>query len=308
MRLGILGVSPGNGHPFSFSAIVNGYDPERFSKAGWPVIQTYLSARNESDFGFPGVAVSHAWTQDPSITAKLCHACRIAHAVERPEDMIGNVDGVLLARDDAESHWTLASPFIEAGIPIFIDKPLTLRQNELEAFWPYLCEGRVMSCSGLRFAVELDILSSELSTIGRLRLVRGSTLNDWAKYGVHLLDAALRTTQLVPTAIRRLPVSHDSLFIETTDGIPIHIDALGAVSRLFHLEVIGEHGRTSVDLLDNFSAFKKTIAVFLDMVRSRRPVLPAVDTWRSISTIIAGQEATPGGPATAVPDVPKETS
>ena len=307
MHLGILGVSPGNGHPFSFSAIVNGYDPERFSQAGWPVIQDYLNARDKTDFGFPGVTVSHAWTQDPKITAKLCHACQIPHAVERPEDMIGNVEGVLLARDDAECHWALANPFIEAGIPIFVDKPLALRQNELEAFWPHLCDGRVMSCSGLRFATELDTLTSELPTIGRLRLVRGSTLNDWARYGVHLLDAALRTTQLVPTTILRLPVSHDSLFIETTDDIPIQIDALGDVSRLFDLEVIGEHGRSSVDLLDNFSAFKKTIEVFLDMVRSRRPVIPAVDTWRSVSTIIAGQKAIPGGVAMAVPAAPKGT-
>ena len=112
---------------------------------------------------------------------------------------------------------------------------------------------------------------------------------------------------LVPATILRLPVSHDSLFIETTDDIPIQIDALGDVSRLFHLEVIGEHGRTSVDLLDNFSAFKTTIAVFLDMVRSRRPVIPAVDTWRSVSTIIAGQEATSGGVGTTVPAAPRET-
>ncbi len=78
----------------------------------------------------------------------------------------------------------MAPPFLEAGIPIFVDKPLTLQQNELEAFWPHLCDGRVMSCSGLRFAIELDTLTSEISTIGRLRLVRGSTLNDWTKYGV----------------------------------------------------------------------------------------------------------------------------
>ena len=31
LRLGILGLSPGNGHPFSFSAIVNGYDDAAFA-------------------------------------------------------------------------------------------------------------------------------------------------------------------------------------------------------------------------------------------------------------------------------------
>ena len=32
LRLGILGLSPGNGHPFSFSAIVNGYDDAAFAE------------------------------------------------------------------------------------------------------------------------------------------------------------------------------------------------------------------------------------------------------------------------------------
>lgn len=31
-KIGILGVSEGNGHPYSFSAIINGYDDENFKK------------------------------------------------------------------------------------------------------------------------------------------------------------------------------------------------------------------------------------------------------------------------------------
>ena len=303
MRLGMLGASPGNGHPFSFSAIINGYEEQAFAKTDWHVILDYLKVQNPTDFGFSGVKVSHAWTQDPSITKSLCRACRIEHAVTNPADMIGKVDAVLIARDDASSHWSLAKQFLDSGIPLFIDKPLTLRIDELERFWPHLCGGHVMSCSGFRFAVELDSLAVGLSNIGRLRLVRGSTLNDWEKYGIHLLEAALQITKLVPVSVRRLPASHDSLFIETSGGPPIQIDALGNVSKLFHLECIGEKGRVSVDLMDNFGAFKNTITAFLRMVRSGRPSIPAIETWQSIATIIAGKRATPGGDSVA-PSVP----
>jgi hypothetical protein len=35
-NVGILGLSEGNGHPFSFSAIINGYDDVGLTEGGWP--------------------------------------------------------------------------------------------------------------------------------------------------------------------------------------------------------------------------------------------------------------------------------
>ena len=45
----MVGVSSGNGHPFSFSAIINGYDPEGLANAGWDVIYDYVRRRDLSE-------------------------------------------------------------------------------------------------------------------------------------------------------------------------------------------------------------------------------------------------------------------
>ena len=42
INTGIIGLSEGNGHPFSFSAIINGYDKIELKKSGWKVIYDYL--------------------------------------------------------------------------------------------------------------------------------------------------------------------------------------------------------------------------------------------------------------------------
>ena len=52
-RVGVIGYSAGNGHPFSFSAIINGYSEEDFLTSGWPVINSYLKQREAEEFGFP---------------------------------------------------------------------------------------------------------------------------------------------------------------------------------------------------------------------------------------------------------------
>ena len=116
IRTGILGYSDGNGHPFSFSAIVNGYDDEGFAAAGWPVIHNYLKAQGRDRFGIGDARVTCAWTQDPELTARLCAACRIDTACATPQDMIGKVDAVIVARDDWETHAQLAMPFLDAGL------------------------------------------------------------------------------------------------------------------------------------------------------------------------------------------------
>src|SRR4051794_14898061 len=43
--------------------------------------------------------------------------------VERPEDLIGRVDGVLVESLEGGVPLDRARPFLEAGLPCFIDKP-----------------------------------------------------------------------------------------------------------------------------------------------------------------------------------------
>jgi hypothetical protein len=185
----MIGFSDGNGHPFSFSAILNGYRPDRFAACGWPVIAAYLARRDPSDFGIGDLRVTHAWMPDPEMTRGLCDACGIDVAARDVRELEGQVDAVIIARDDADSHWALAEPFLARGTPVFVDKPLAPSADVLDRFAPYLEAGMLMSCSGMRYAAELDGPRSELAEYGSLRLVRGAVVLDWMRYGIHAIDA-----------------------------------------------------------------------------------------------------------------------
>ena len=98
--IGIIGLSEGNGHPFSYGSIINGYSPEGLAASGWPGIYEYVRRRHESEFGLDGWTITHAWTQDPEFTKRLCAACRIPHSVGDYRELLGAVDAVIIARDD----------------------------------------------------------------------------------------------------------------------------------------------------------------------------------------------------------------
>ena len=73
-------------------------------------------------------------------------------------------------------------------IPVFIDKPLSTKETELNFFKKYMYQGLLMSSSGFRFSDETKILKKEIKKIGNIKLIVANVSNDWRRYGVHMLD------------------------------------------------------------------------------------------------------------------------
>lgn len=52
---------------------------------------------------------------------------------KKPEDMSGTVDGVMVMPRDGNKHLRYAMPFIEKGMPVFMDKPFTSSREDAKA-------------------------------------------------------------------------------------------------------------------------------------------------------------------------------
>ena len=132
LKVGLIGLSEGNGHPYSWSAIINGdYNEKEMIDCGYAGIPLYLAA-NCDTLGIEGAKVTHVWTQDRNISEHIAKASLIDNVVDKMEDMIGQVDAVLLARDDPENHVAMAKPFLDANVPLFIDKPLAITTEDMD--------------------------------------------------------------------------------------------------------------------------------------------------------------------------------
>ena len=130
----MIGMSPGNAHPYSWSAIINGcFDAEEINQMGYPAVSNYLKA-NEDTLGVNGAKVTCVWAQDKKISESIAKTAQIETIANSLEEMAGLVDAVILARDDPQNHVAMAKPFIDAGIPVFIDKPLAITREDLQYF------------------------------------------------------------------------------------------------------------------------------------------------------------------------------
>jgi len=77
--------------------------------------------------------------------------------VDKPEEMIGKVDGMLIESQEGGAHWASARPFLEAGLPCYIDKPFTCSVADARKIIDLAAKKNVpiFSSSSLRYAPEL---------------------------------------------------------------------------------------------------------------------------------------------------------
>ena len=104
LRIAMLGMIEGNGHPYSWSGIINGYSPTEMAKCPYAGIPIYMGKQPLESVRIPGARVTHIWTDDPADAPKVAAASLIKNIVAKPEDVIGHVDAVVIATDDGTDH------------------------------------------------------------------------------------------------------------------------------------------------------------------------------------------------------------
>ncbi len=294
IRLAILGMIEGNGHPYSWSAIFNGYDEDAMMRCPYPVIPAYLGREPKETLRIPGAAVTHLWTDDPDDAPKVARAARIPHIVQRPEDVIGQVDAVLIATDDGSGHVERCRPFVEAGLPIFVDKPLADNEADLRQFSRWVTEGAsILSSSCMRYAKEF--LPFRLSTheIGEVRFVCAGTPKSWERYGIHALEGIYPILGPGFLSARNSGTGgRDIVHLTHACGADVVIAAIPDMAGAFGaMELYGTAGKLHASFSDTFYAFKAQLFAFVDYLRTGLLPFPFSETQELMRIIIAGRRS-----------------
>lgn len=86
------------------------------------------------DKKFPGVEVNYVWGETEEFARNAMEKGSIPHMVKDPAEMMGKIDALIVDHRHAKYHLEAATPFVQAGIPIFIDKPFCYRLREGKEF------------------------------------------------------------------------------------------------------------------------------------------------------------------------------
>jgi predicted dehydrogenase len=275
LRLGLVGVN--TSHADAFSRIFNGDD-----KQG-PQIET--------------ARITTLWGNDLARNEELQQRHRIETLVTNPNDMIGNIDGVLIIDDTGggATHVDLARPFIEAGVPTFIDKPMTVNyEDAVELFDLAAKHGTLLtSSSALRFPVELDdAAKARIAEIGKISSLVSVGPGEWFYYGVHAVELLGTVAGTGATSVQRLAFEHkDVAIIEYADGPIAVVETLRDAVYTFHLTVYGEKGWTSIEAKDMKGFYRQQMESIVDMIESKTVPVTAAQTLEVHAILHAGTKS-----------------
>jgi hypothetical protein len=253
------------------------------------------------------VALSAFWADDPGAAAQFVQEHGIALAVASPRQMLDEhlVDVVLVLQRDPEQHRDLAIPFLHAGIPVYVDKPMATTLEDASAmFAAAAATGTpLLSCSALRFSAE--VLALRAPALGALRTVVATGYRDTLYYGIHAVEAVY--TLLGPGVTSLQIMRHhtrDIIGLCYPDGRMGLVLLLRDSAPALSVSAFGTTGNSRADIPDveDHPMFGTTLRAIVEMATTRRaPVRPS-ETLELLSVLLAAASA-PASAAISLPPV-----
>ena len=96
---------------------------------------------------FRAVSVIGVYSDDSSAAEKLNEKFGVP-IMESYAEAVGKIDGLVITARHGDKHYKFAKPYIESGIPMFIDKPITINEDEAVEFMRELKMRGVRICGG----------------------------------------------------------------------------------------------------------------------------------------------------------------
>jgi len=275
-----------------FASLINEYDRAGYSEAEFP------------HYGcepLGGITVQAIWDRDPEEARRVARLANIPEVLPDAAAAIGRVDGVLICDDMTMQHQRLARPFLEAGVPTFIDKPLSPDPGEAAEIVGLARQvgAPLMSCSALRYARELAEARERIDAIGKIRCATATAPNELVFYGIHALELA--HTVLGPGLewVQNIG-DEERAFVRCAypDGTSIMLQVLGPGGYPgMHGCFFGEGGGVHVEVKDGACFYGNMIRQFARMVETREMPIPLDTTLEIIRVLAAGQRSQQQGGA-----------
>jgi len=197
------------------------------------------------------------------------------------------------------SHTTLkhqkrAEPFLKAGLPTFIDKPLSPDIKEAEEIVESAKKYKtpMMSCSALRYAKETKEIRKGKVDLGDI--LTGSTIcrGDLVFYGIHAFELLYSIVGRGIKSIRNIgSKGKDIVIVQYKDGRKFILTVYEDIHYLFQMNLYGTKGYKQVIVEDSDYFYSEMLRHFLAMVETKKEPFPPEETLEIIKVLVLGKKS-----------------
>ncbi len=180
-------------------------------------------------------------TRPAGFAKEFCKKFDIANAVDKLEDMLELVDGVIVHTANWDKHIEQARPFIEEDKSVLLDKPVIGNLRDANQLLDWAKSGKqITGGSSLRFSKEVrEFLAKPPDQRGEVHTGYAGCGTDEFNYGIHayallcsLMGADIRSVRYIGSSVQKqIMVNFSSgkiglLTVGKQSWIPFHITAV----------------------------------------------------------------------------------
>ena len=135
---------------------------------------------------FPGVSVKYVWGETENFARIAMKKGNIPNMVNDPNEMLGKIDALIVDHRHGKYHLDAALPFLEEGIPMFIDKPFCYRKEKGEKFLALARKSNtpVTSYSSVANSFSTMDIKRQINKMGKIkRVISYGPIDLESKYG-----------------------------------------------------------------------------------------------------------------------------
>lgn len=226
---------------------------------------------------------------DPAHTKEVAESCQIETIVQSPEEMMGKVDAVMVVYRDGGQHIRDILPFVKAGYPCWIDKPIAFSAEDVDALKTAMREsGNSLVCGGSTYKLNYDvrIMKTKIES-GALGDIQSGVItyrsnfeadyNGIYFYGSHPCEACLTVFGMDPVSVyvSAIDAQNATVLVKYADKIvSLILNNRSAAS--YHILVNGTKGCVCRSMEEHFQTLCILgITEFVEMLRSKQsPISP----------------------------------
>lgn len=255
-----------------------------------------------NDPAFRGAKVTCWWGEDREAAEGMAKRIGVRDVYDTPEQMVQRVDAAMVCSYDPADHYRLAMPFLEAGVPTFIDKPFTDDLDEArEMITAARANGAMLfSSSPWKWSPAVQDLAKSLDSLGSVRtaVVSGPGIEGPFFYVTHSVETL---QYLLGVGVEHVSCIRDDLHHAVTlqyrDGRIGFVNAMRKISWVRHAVVYGENGYLEADISNSHrdEGQIRTVVEFLHAVRSGKPPLPPEYLEEATKIMVAAEQSADQG-------------
>ena len=136
-----------------------------------------------------GMVMTHVWDMDKEAAKQFTQDYKGVEAVDNYWDMVGKVDGIILSDLDSCIHFKeLTKPYLEAGVPIFINRPFALNLQDAQDMIDLAKkhDTPIMSGSSFEYAPEVEQIKNQVEAAKPIAgFAATNSMSDYPSHGIH---------------------------------------------------------------------------------------------------------------------------